>query len=161
MAITYNVQANGHLGGFKVSATPGNEEQLVFVGSHPGVSWTPVGRDRVLAYVTVTNTGPRAVRVFWDGTPPSYRQPTAPVQPVPTSPGDQFAVILPNNSTTMVVGRAVKVVYAPELDPADTGDSASGDVVVSWCCPPVWNVQAASAPPGSFVGLKSDIPPAG
>lgn len=161
MPTSYNVRAIGHLGKFHVGAAPRSDHQLVFVGSHPGVAWTPVGRDRILAQVTVTNEGPRAIRAYWDGPPPDYQQPSAPARPVPTSPTDQFAIIFPNNSMTMVVGRAVKLVYAPEADPGDTGTTANGEVVVSWCCPPVWNAQASASPPVVPLPVDKQSAPAG
>src|SRR6266851_7048686 len=144
-----------HRGNFRVSAATGNQEQLVFVGSQPGVAWTPVERDRILAYITVNNHGPRAVQVFWDGGPPPYKVPPSPTTPGPTSPNDQFAPLFPGNSLTLVVGRSLKIVYAPSVDPADVGDHAAGTACVTYCCPGPFvspSVPPAPAAPARHAG---------
>lgn len=146
---------NGHAGRFSIADKPGYTEQLIFAGSHPAVAGTPVTHDRILAYVTVTNDGPRAVRVFWDGAPPAYKTPGRPAAPAPT---DQFAVVLGGNSITVVVARAVKVVYAADADPSVVGDSSKGCYEVSWCCPPNWAAQPATGKPPD---RPHPVPPAG
>jgi hypothetical protein len=128
----------------------GFAEQLIFAGSHPGVRGTPVERDRILVYVTITNQGPRAIRAFWDGPPPNYKTPPA---PAPPSAADQFTVVLPGNSATLAVGRAVKIVYAPDADQGLVGDTACGDYLLSWCCPPTWTTATSPAP------IKEPLPP--
>lgn len=120
-----SVQASGHCSRFLVRDQDGLREQLLFVASQPGVPASPVGKDRVLAYETITNYGPRAVRVYWDGLPTTYESP------------NQSALLLPGNSITVAVDRAVKVVYSP--DPGLlAGDYAEGYDVISWCCPDPW-----------------------
>ena len=136
-----------HRGIFRVSAAQGNTDQLIFVASQPGIAWTPVGQDRVLAYVSVTNEGPRAVQLFWDGGPPSYMVRSNPTSTVPTAPTDQFAPLFPGNSMAVVVDRALKLVYAPTVDPADIGDHASGYFCITYCCPEWAAPQLPTAPP--------------
>lgn len=145
-------RADAHGGRFQVGEKFG--EQLIFVGSHPGAAGTPVAADRILVYLTVTNDGPRAIRVFWDGPPPTYKMPTSPAVP-PPAPTNQFAVVLAGNSMSLAVSRAVKVVYAPDVDPAIIGDNARGCFVTSWCCPTNW-AQASMSPP--VVGSKEPVP---
>ena len=137
------VRTNGHAGRFLVDAIV-SPEQIIFAGSHPGLVGSPVESDRILAYVTVSNSGPRAIRVFWDGPPPHYRTGIA-AAGGPVSASDQYAPVMPNNSITVVVSRAVKLVYAPDVDPQDAGGLAEGAFVVSWCCPP-WDHAAQPAP---------------
>jgi hypothetical protein len=137
------VRSNGHAGRFQVG-TNLLLEQIIFAGSHPGLAGSPVERDRILAYVTVSNSGPRAIRVFWDGPPPHYQTGVA-AAGGPISASDQYAPVMPNNSITVAVSRAVKVLYAPDVDPQDTGDLAEGAFVVSWCCP-TWTTAPQPVP---------------
>jgi len=60
---------------------------------------------------------------------------------------------------TVVVSRAIKVVYAPDVDPKDQGDLAEGAFVVSWCCPP-WE-QAAPAPVPTPKPVPKPLKPVG
>jgi len=150
------VRTNGHAGRFQVGTTL-LQEQIIFAGSHPGVAGSPVGRDRILAYVTVSNSGPRAIRVFWDGPPPHYQTGVA-AAGGPISASDQYAPVMPNNSITVVVNHAVKVLYAPDVDPHDTGDLAEGAFVVSWCCP-TSETTAQPVPPPNPVPKHVPPPP--
>jgi hypothetical protein len=120
------VEANGHCSRFLVRDQDGLREQLLFVGSQPGVPSSPVGRDRVLAYETITNEGPRAVTVYWDGDPPNYET------------AGQSTLLLPNNTITLAVSRSVKVMYSPDPSQGLSGDYAQGHDVISWCCPDPW-----------------------
>jgi hypothetical protein len=61
---------------------------------------------------------------------------------------------MPNNSITVVVSRAVKVAYAPDVDSQDQGEFAEGAFVVSWCCPSAW-----SAPPQPPATVPVTNPP--
>jgi hypothetical protein len=127
-----SVKAQGHCSRFLVRDAEGYREQLLFVASHPGVASTPAQEDRVLVYKTITNEGPRAVRVYWDGNSASSYQ----------APG-QSELLLPGNSITVCAARAVKVVFSAD-PPALAGDYAKGTDVVSWCCPDPWNGPATS-----------------
>jgi hypothetical protein len=118
------VNARGHCGKFRVADEPDWREHVIFIGSQPGVVASPVGRDRVLAYVTVTNAGPRAMRLTWDQPPPGRRARRG---------ATQSALLLPDCSTTLVIGSALTIDYSP--NPATTGAEALGHYVVSWCCP--------------------------
>jgi hypothetical protein len=113
------VEAAGHCSRFLVRDRDGLREQLLFAGSQPGAPTSPVGRGRVLAYETITNQGPGAVRVYWDGSAPG-----------------QSTLLLPGNSITIAAGASVKVVYSP--DPVGLGDYAEGHDAISWCCPEPW-----------------------
>jgi hypothetical protein len=118
-----SVKANGHCSRFLVRDADGLRGQVLFVASQPGVPASPVERDRVLVYKTITNEGPAAVRVYWDGSPAdNYETPA------------QSALILPGNSLTVCAAQAIKVVYSP-VPAGVPGDYAHGTDVVSWCCP--------------------------
>jgi hypothetical protein len=120
-----SVQSRGHCSCFLLRDQDGLREQLVFVGSHPGLAGSPLERDRILVYETLTNEGPRAVTVYWDGLPGQYQT------------AGQSTLLLPGNTLTVAAGRAVKVVLAP--DPTGLhGDHAKGHDVISWCCPDPW-----------------------
>jgi len=112
-----SVEAHGHCTCFRVGSA--HPEQLLFVASHPGVTASPLGQDRVLVYKTITNLGPEPVEIYWDGAPPAYMVPA------------QMAPLAPGNSLTVAAGRAVKVKYA-----GAAGGEARGFDVISWCCPP-------------------------
>lgn len=116
-----SVEAHGHCTCFLVRKDGPFNEQLVFVASDPRLPESPVALDRVLVYKTITNNGPAAVTVFWDGPPPTYEDP------------NRRALLLPDNSISLAVSRAVKIVYSPKL--GNRGDHARGHDVTSWCCP--------------------------
>jgi hypothetical protein len=115
------VRSSGHCSQFHVQDQEGLREQLLFAASQPGVAASPAGRDRVLAYETITNHGPQAVTVFWDGSPPDYKT------------AAQNALLLPGNSITVAAGGAVKIEYTAR--PGLSGSYADGSDVISWCCP--------------------------
>jgi hypothetical protein len=120
---TCKVVAKGQCGKFSLQDKDGLREQLLFVASQYGVPASPLGLDRVLAYITVTNGGPQPVTVYWDGPPPTYETPL------------QSAIILPGNSITLAVSQSVKVVCSPSPNLGPVGDSSNGCYVISWCCP--------------------------
>jgi len=118
-----SVQSHGHCSCFRVTNQPGWNKQVLFMASHPGVAGSPVGRDRVLVYKTITNEGPGPITVYVDGDPPDYE-----VNALTT-------LLLPGNSLTVAAGSAVKIAYGPLPGKADDPGYARGHDVVSWCCP--------------------------
>jgi hypothetical protein len=114
-SVPYSVDTSGHCGCFRVEKVEGYERNLIFVGLQPGISFSPVDRDHLLAYVTVANDGPSAVRLSWDGPTPSYEQQS------------QSALLLPNNSMTVVVSRALEVQYSGEPDQGEEEAWTSDD----------------------------------
>jgi hypothetical protein len=109
------VRTEGQCGRFELRDDKGFSEQLIFASA--------AGPERVLGYVTITNTGPGSVLALWDGPPPTYEL------------SDQSAVLRPGNSITLAVGSSVKVVSSASRDPGSTAAEANGCYVLSWCCP--------------------------
>src|SRR5258707_1127270 len=113
-------------GRFALQGKPGFSDQLLFVASSAAANM-------VLAYVTVTNEGPRAVRIHWDARGVGAR-------------GAQ-------NEPPLPTAGSLRGASPPDLDPGAPGAHARGGGEVDVCCPP--------APAGTTGGTAVvDQPPA-